>query len=54
MIAIVDHRPQLLSLTSCLDAFIAHRKDVVLRRTKYLLNKKQENIVNGINKGKDR
>ena len=44
MIAIVDHRPQLMSLTSCLDAFIAHRKEVVLRRTKYLLNKKQDRL----------
>ena len=44
MIAIVNHRPMLMSLKMCLDAFIEHRKDVILKRSKYLLDKKQARI----------
>ncbi len=44
MIAIVNHRPMLMSLAMCLDAFIEHRKDVILKRSQFLLNKKQARI----------
>jgi len=43
-IAIVNHRPELMSLQMCLDTFIAHRKEVVLNRSKYLKAKKEERI----------
>ena len=44
MIAIIDHRPVLMDLTKALDAFIAFRKETVLRRTKYLLDKKSARL----------
>ena len=44
MIAIVNHRPKLMSLTASLDAFIEFRKESVLRKSKYLLEKKKERI----------
>ena len=44
MIAIVNHRPTLMSLSDCLDAFIEHRQEVVIRRTKYLLDKKKDRL----------
>ena len=44
MIAIVNHRPTLMSLSDCLDAFIEHRQEVVIRRTKYLLEKKKDRL----------
>ncbi|MEO8213400.1 MAG: DNA gyrase subunit A, partial [Myxococcales bacterium] len=37
MLAIVDSRPQLLSLKQCLVHFLAHRRDVVTRRTLFEL-----------------
>lgn len=39
MVAIVDKRPVLMNLITMLDAFIAHREEVVIRRSRYLLNK---------------
>lgn len=52
MIAIVNHRPVLMSLSSCLDAFIEHRKEVVIARSKYLLEKKCDrmHIIDGLMK----
>ena len=49
-IAIVNHRPTLMSLTDALDAFIAHRRDVVLNRSIYLRDKKksQRHIIEGL------
>lgn len=41
VIAIKDKRPTQLGLAAMLDAFIAHRKEVVLRRSRYDLNKKE-------------
>ena len=43
-IAIVNHSPTLLSLTDALDAFIEFRKDVVLRRSIYLRDKKKARL----------
>lgn len=40
MIAIVDKAPVQMSLIACLDAFIAHREDVVSKRSKYEYDRK--------------
>ena len=42
MVAIVNKRPELLGVLEMLDAFIAHREEVVLRRSRYNLNKMEE------------
>ena len=39
MLALVDGQPQILTLRACLDHYINHRKVVVLRRTKFELDK---------------
>ncbi len=39
MIALVDGEPKLLTLRECLDCYIKHRKTVILRRTKFDLDK---------------
>ncbi len=39
MLALVNGEPKVLTLRQCLDEFIKHRKDVVLRRTKFELEK---------------
>lgn len=39
MLALVDGKPQILTLRECLDHYIDHRKIVVLRRTKFELDK---------------
>ena len=38
-LALVDGVPKVLTLKECLDVFIKHRKEVVLRRTKFELDK---------------
>ena len=43
-VAIVNHKPVLMSLTDALDAFIEHRRQVVLNRSKYLLEKKKARL----------
>ncbi len=43
-VAIVNHKPVLMSLADALDAFIEHRRDVVLNRSRYLLNKKKARL----------
>lgn len=43
-IAIVNHRPTLLSLPDALDAFIEFRKQVVLNRSVYLRDKKKARL----------
>ncbi len=44
MLAIVDGRPKLLNLKEALQVFIAHRKDVVSRRTLFELRKAEERL----------
>ena len=39
MLALVDGEPKILTLRQCLDEFIKHRKGVILRRTKFELDK---------------
>ena len=39
MLALVDGEPKILTLRQCLDVFINHRKDVILRRSKFELDK---------------
>ena len=49
-VAIVNHKPVLMSLTAALDAFIDHRRTVVLNRSKYLRDKKKArlHIIDGL------
>jgi DNA gyrase subunit A len=42
MVALVDGQPKLLNLKEILEAFIRHRREVVTRRTVYLLRKARE------------
>jgi DNA gyrase subunit A len=42
MLALVQNRPQLLNLKQILEAFIEHRREVVVRRTAYDLRKAEE------------
>jgi DNA gyrase subunit A len=42
MVALVDGEPKTLNLKEMLQAFIRHRREVVTRRTKYLLRKARE------------
>ena len=55
VVALVDGVPQTLSLKALLEYFIAHRKDVVIKRTKYDLRKAQEreHILLGLKKALD-
>ena len=52
MLALVDGRPRVLGLKAMLQAFVDHRKDIVIRRTKYELAKAQEraHILEGLKK----
>ena len=43
-VAIVNHKPVLMSLTAALDAFIDHRRIVVLNRSKFLRDKKKARL----------
>jgi DNA gyrase subunit A len=42
MLAIHKNRPKQLSLKEAIDAYIEHRREVVIRRTRYLLSKAEE------------
>ena len=42
MVALVDGQPRLLNLKEVLESFIRHRREVVSRRTTYLLRKARE------------
>ena len=42
MVALVDGQPRLLNLKEVLNAFIRHRREVVSRRTIFLLRKARE------------
>ena len=39
MLALVNNEPKILTLRQCLDYYIDHRKEVILRRTKFELDK---------------
>ncbi|TAJ02416.1 MAG: DNA gyrase subunit A [Planctomycetota bacterium] len=49
-LAISDGRPRTLTLKALLEAYVTHRKDVIRRRTRYLLRKAEErkHIVEGL------
>jgi len=55
MLALVDGQPRVLNLRDILGQFIAFRRDVVTRRTQYLLRKAQEraHILEGLVKALD-
>lgn len=55
MVALVDGVPQTLSLKSILESFVAHRKQVVTRRTEFDLKKAEarEHILLGLKKALD-
>ncbi|MBU1563698.1 DNA gyrase subunit A [Patescibacteria group bacterium] len=57
MLALVDNglQPQVLSLVGVLEEYIKHRQEVVIRRTKYLLNQAKEraHILEGLNRALD-
>ena len=55
MIALVDGRPELLPLKSILEQYVRHRKEVITRRTRYLLARaeEREHIVAGLLKAID-
>src|SRR5437762_2290048 len=42
MVALVDNQPRLLNLKQFIEHFIAHRREVVVRRTRYQLTKARE------------
>jgi len=42
MVALVDGQPKVLNLRDMIDAFVRHRREVVTRRTVYLLRKARE------------
>src|SRR5262245_17713942 len=49
MVALVDNRPRTVNLLELVDAYIGHRKDVVVRRTRFDLDKaeKRAHILEG-------
>ncbi len=55
MLSLVDNQPRILNLKQILNQFIAFRKDVVIRRTMFLLRKAKEraHILEGIVKALD-
>ncbi len=42
MVALVDGQPRLLNLKQCLEHFVSHRREVVVRRSRYELRKARE------------
>ena len=55
MLALIDGRPRVLSLKQLLAQFLEHRKDIVIRRTKFELARAQEraHILEGLKKALD-
>ncbi|MFC1821159.1 DNA gyrase subunit A [Thermodesulfobacteriota bacterium] len=55
MLAIVNGRPQILTLKEVLNHFITHRREIIIRRTIYDLRKAEEraHIIEGIKKALD-
>ncbi len=52
MLALVDNRPKVLNLKQMLECYIAHRKEIVIRRTKFDLARAKEraHILEGLKK----
>ncbi len=50
MLALVDGQPQVLALKQCLALFIAHRQEVIRRRSEFLLKRAQDrdHVVQGL------
>ena len=50
MLALVDNQPKILNLKEMLYCYLKHQEDVITRRTKYDLNKKEEraHIIKGL------
>ena len=46
MLAIHERRPKQLSIIEALDAFIEHRREVVIRRTKFLFREAEDRAEN--------
>lgn len=46
MLAIHEKRPKMLTLKDAIDCYIEHRREVVVRRTKYLLRKAEDRAEN--------
>ena len=46
MLAIHERRPKQLSIIDALDAFIEHRREVIIRRVRYLLQKAEDRAEN--------
>lgn len=42
MLALVNNQPRILNLRQLLDLYVSHRKEIVIRRTRFLLRKAQE------------
>jgi DNA gyrase subunit A len=55
MLAIVNGRPQVLTLKEILDHFVAHRREIIVRRTIYDLRKAEEraHILEGLKRALD-
>jgi DNA gyrase subunit A len=55
MLAIVNGRPQVLTLKDVLEHFVAHRRDIIVRRTIYDLRKAEEraHILEGLKRALD-
>jgi DNA gyrase subunit A len=55
MLALVDNKPQVLSISDVLSHYLSHRKEVVVRRTRFELSKAEEraHILEGIIKALD-
>ncbi|MDR1777401.1 MAG: DNA gyrase subunit A [Desulfovibrio sp.] len=55
MLAVVDNRPQLLNLKTALRCFVDHRREVVIRRTRFDLEKAQAraHIIEGLQTAMD-
>ena len=58
MLALVNNQtqPKILSLRNILDEYIAHQKDIIIRRTRFDLRKAQEraHILDGLAKDKEK
>jgi DNA gyrase subunit A len=48
MVALVDGQPKVLNLKEIIEAFIRHRREVVTRRTLFLLRKAREHVLEGL------